>query len=67
MSMDKNKSRSDECPICGHSIKLRKTGVKWEMQCVRCSVSARGDNKDTVFENWIRFRKGMERVKINKK
>lgn len=67
MSKDTKKYPSDSCPMCKHPIKLRKIGVVWEMRCVRCQCSTRGDNRDKVFGNWVKFRTVMEKMNIKKK
>jgi len=53
--------------MCKRSVKVRPVSAIWEIRCVHCQVSARADDELKVLDNWVKFRKGMEKVKIKEK
>ena len=53
--------------MCKRPVKVRPVSAIWEIKCVRCHVTARADDELRVLDNWIKFRVGMENVKIKKK
>jgi len=67
MSKDKKTYLTDSCPMCKRPVKVRPVSAIWEIKCVRCHVTARADDELRVLDNWIKFRVGMENVKIKKK